>query len=330
MCNSKIPNSFSTMTIPTKVTALVVGAGPCGISALKELREAGINAVSVDSRPDFGGVFSPTSNVTYENLYLTTTNMFMSFSDFPPQDKNVKYWSKDEYYKYLRSYIDHFELRESMHLGTRVVRAELVKKDDILTSQWHVTLETGEGAVVELICEHLTVATGANHKPHLPSEVLEGFEGEVLHSHQYHSPEQVRGKRVLVIGTGESAADVVASSARTAESVTVWSRRYPNIAPRFLMDCIKDTNYDEREYLPTQDTRDRRPGEFLEAVLTSRIVGNMPLAAWATALQKGLMSDLKATHGNKSAAGLMSDWCLNAFTGDFFSGVQFNRHFLCL
>merc|ERR1712032_15737 len=166
----------------------------------------------------------------------------------------------------------------------------------------------------------MVVATGANHTPHLPSQAFQGFKGEILHSHQYHSPEQVKGKKVMVIGIGESSADVVKSAVKTADQVTVWSRRYPNVAPRFLGDCINDTNYDEDEYLPTQETQYRRPGDFLEAVLTSRIVRNMPLFAWATVLQKGLFADLIAAHGDKSSAGLMSNWCSSAYTTDFFSG----------
>jgi len=301
------------MSIPTKSTALVVGAGPSGLVALKEMKEAGIVAIAVDSASDFGGVFSPASGMTYDELYLTTTNMFMAYSDFPPKDENVKYWSKQEYYEYMSSYVEHFNFRSSIHLETSVVKAKLI------SDAWHVTFKTKAGELLERIFDYMVVATGANHTPHLP-KIFQGFKGEILHSHQYHSQEQVKGKKVLVIGMGESSADVVKSSAKTAETVTLWTRHYPNVAPRFLGECIDDKNYSEDEYLPQQDSKDRRPGEFLETVLTSRIVRNMPLAAWATVLQKGLFADLKVAHGSKSAAGLMSDWCLNSYKKDFFSG----------
>ena len=82
--------------IPSTTRVCVVGAGPCRLVAVKELLEAGIEAIAVDRRTDFGGVFAPTSGITCDDLYLTTTNMFMAFSDFPPTDHKVKYWSKQE------------------------------------------------------------------------------------------------------------------------------------------------------------------------------------------------------------------------------------------
>ena len=84
----------------TSSRVLIVGAGPSGLAALKEMREAGLDAVAVDARPVFGGVFAPDSGVTFDNLFLTTSNLFMAFSDLPPTDidNGVKYWTKEEYF----------------------------------------------------------------------------------------------------------------------------------------------------------------------------------------------------------------------------------------
>jgi len=65
---------------------LVVGTGPSGLAALKEMRESGLEAMAVDVRSTFGGVFAPDSGVTFDNLHLTISNVFMSFSDFPAHD----------------------------------------------------------------------------------------------------------------------------------------------------------------------------------------------------------------------------------------------------
>ena len=260
------------MTIPTTATVLVVGAGPSGLAALKEMKEAGIDAIAVDSASDFGGVFSPASGMTYDELYLTTTNMFMAYSDFPPKDEKVKYWSKQEYYEYMASYVEHFNIRSSIHLETAVVKAKL------MGNTWHMTFKTKAGGLLGRTFDYMAFATGANHTPYL-RQIFQGFEEEILHSHHYHSSEQIKGKKVLVIGMGKSSADVVKSSVKAAKTVTLWTRHYPNIAPRFLGDCIDDENYSEDQYLPQQDSKDRRPKEFLETVLTSRIIRNMPLAA---------------------------------------------------
>ena len=64
---------------PKKV--FIIGAGPSGIVALKEMVEAGLDAICMDAKSQVGGLFS----VAYQELYTTTSNMFLAFSDFPPE-----------------------------------------------------------------------------------------------------------------------------------------------------------------------------------------------------------------------------------------------------
>ena len=197
---------------------LIVGTGPSGLAALKEMREAGFDAIAVDSRPSFGGVFALDSGVTYEDLHLTISNLFMAFSDFPPADvhKGVKYWSQAEYYDYLASYVEHFQLARHMQLETTVHSARFIDE----CSHWEVSLShhSDEQATepATQIFDKMIVATGANHNPKLPKE-FNDFTGDVIHSANYHSPEQVIGKKVLVVGMGEGAADVASSATTTAE-----------------------------------------------------------------------------------------------------------------
>ena len=123
-------NDINNNTSQKTIKVLVVGCGPSGLVALKELREVAattdntkIDVVAVDSRDEIGGVFSPNSNVTYEDLHLTISNMFMAFSDFPPKvGEGVKYWSKQEYYEYLVDYTSHFNLMPYLKLKTKVKR----------------------------------------------------------------------------------------------------------------------------------------------------------------------------------------------------------------
>ena len=76
---------------------VIIGAGPCGLAALKEMREAGHDAVAIDKGRGLGGVFSSAEDNAYENLYLTISNMMMAFSDFPPEDLRLKYSPAGEY-----------------------------------------------------------------------------------------------------------------------------------------------------------------------------------------------------------------------------------------
>jgi len=289
---------------------LVVGAGPSGLAALKEMREAGFDATAVDSRSTFGGVFAPDSGVTFEGLHLTISNLFMSFSDFPAPDveQGVKFWSQREYFDYLAGYVEHFELAPHIQLETRVDKAHF----DHRCAQWTVRL-TRRGETAEETFDKLIVASGANHTPLVP-EFLSRFEGQLLHSSEYHSPEQVEGKRVLVVGMGEGGADVASSAAGKAKSVTVWGRRYPDCAPRFVEPFLNDADYDEHEHLPNH----HKPNAVLEHITISRAVRTLPLGLWSVALH-GLTKDMAAKHGPDSMQGLARAMVGRAWSADYYS-----------
>lgn len=292
---------------------LIVGAGPSGLVALKEMREAGFEAVAVDERETFGGVFAPDSGVTFEGLHLTISSIFMSFSDFPAPDvhKGVKFWSQREYWDYLAAYVQHFELSPHLRMGTRVDHARF----DHARGVWQVTMvdraASGTSELAEF--DKLIVASGANHTPYVP-EVLRGFQGEILHSADYHSPEQVRGKRVLVVGMGEGGADVASSATRTAASVTVWGRRYHDCAPRFIRSYVEDPDYDEHRELPHHHP----PGAALEHITISPAVRTLPLGVWSMGLQ-GLTSDTARKYGPDSVQGVARAFVSRAWKPDFFS-----------
>ena len=294
---------------------LIVGAGPSGLAALKEMREAGFDATAVDARPSFGGVFALDSGVTYDRLHLTISSVFMAFSDFPPPDvdKGVKFWSQREYYAYLAAYVEHFGLAPHIQLQTRVESAHY----DHRTKRWDVRLTEHVGGEQPVTSrrsvDKLIVASGASHTPLVP-EFLEGFEGELLHSSDYHNEEQVRGKRVLVVGMGEGASDVATSAALTASSVTVWGRRYPDCAPRFVPPFLDDQRYDELEHLDEH----HKPNGVLESITISRAVRNLPLGLWSVALH-GLTKDMAKRHGPNSMQGMARAMVGRAWSADYWS-----------
>lgn len=302
----------SRCTSKSAMKVLIVGAGPSGLVALKEMRELGIEAFAVDSGDEIGGVFARSSKVTYEKLYLTIPNMFMAFSDFPPKDTNVKYWSKDEYTDYLESYADHFGLKKFIRLNTSVEEAKLIDSGNL----WEVSTSSSNKTTKEN-CDYLIVATGANHIPHLPHEVFDGFTGKLMHSSEYRGGSQVRGQRVLVVGMGESAVDVAASAADTAKKSTIWNRHFPDMAPRFVTEFMTNPKYDEEKYLATGQNN-LLPKDCLECITTSRIVRNLPLGVWGLCLH-GFVNDMKARHGEDSHGAAFCDIHENTWERDYFS-----------
>lgn len=130
----------------------------------------------------------------------------------------------------------------------------------------------------------LMVTTGANAKPKLGpiKAALAGFEGEIIHSADYQKPEVFAGKRVLVVGQGESAADITTEISRHASATASWARRYIILAPRFPHLTVTDKDHDE-ETTMNDETADIAVNDFLETLTTSRFnVGQNVMAYGST------------------------------------------------
>src|SRR5262249_38421983 len=98
-----------------------------------------------------------------------------------------------------------------------------------------------------LLADALIVATGSNHIPRRIE--LSGFTGRVMHSSEYRSPEELAGKRVLIVGAGESAFDISADVAGVAAETTLWARSTMAPAPRFPSMIALDPAHDELEVM---------------------------------------------------------------------------------
>lgn len=266
---------------------VVIGAGPCGLVALKEMREAGMEVVAVETRPDIGGIFCRKDDRQYTSLYLTISNFFMAYSDFPPPDMTIRYWSKTSYAAYLEAYADHFDLRKHIRFQTEVVQARHEN------GRWSITVRTQDGAQDELDADVLLVATGSNHHPRRMG--VSGFTGQVLHSSEYTHPQALAGKHVLVVGAGESAFDVAADVAEAGGQVTVWSRSPIAPAPRFPVRISFDPQHDELKTMKAEEAKPTlRVSDFLEVMTASRMANAAPLWAYS-AVRHAIFAALRGT-----------------------------------
>ena len=115
------PSCHKILTMSKSV--VVVGAGPCGLVSAKEMLEAGHEVVCLEKSHVIGGVFSTLKESAYDDLFLTVTNVFMAYSDFPCEETYVKYSRKEEYAAYLHKYADAFGLKKVIKFGQTVSRA---------------------------------------------------------------------------------------------------------------------------------------------------------------------------------------------------------------
>ncbi len=219
----------------------VVGAGPCGLTALKNLRAAGLDDVACyDEGEAIGGNWAfderPERHSVYDATHLISSKRLSEFEDYPMPQHYPDYPSHRQVRAYFESYAAHFGLVQFIRLQTRVVRAKLLP--DL---SWAVS-SIGPDGPKEEIFDYLIVCSGHHREPLMP-DYGGGFSGEVLHSSRYKRPDVFRDKRVLVVGGGNSACDIAVDIARVAQKSCISMRRGYHIVPKLMFGRPTDVVY---------------------------------------------------------------------------------------
>ena len=221
----------------------VVGAGPHGLSALKALRQHGIDVDGVERSSDLGGNwnFGAETSRVYRSTHLISSKPFTQFPDFPMPDSFPDYPSHWQVKEYFDSYADHFGLRELIAFDTEVVH--LAELDD---GGWAVT--TRDRLTAAETTSHydgVVVANGHNWNPKVPDYPgMDGFRGEIIHSADYNGADVLRERRVLVVGAGNTGCDVAVESAQNAVHTWHSTRRGYYYNPKYAMGRPSDQTAD--------------------------------------------------------------------------------------
>jgi cation diffusion facilitator CzcD-associated flavoprotein CzcO len=218
----------------------VVGAGVHGLSALKALHQHGIEADAFEREGDVGGNwnFGAENSRVYESTHLISSKPFTQLPDFPMPDSYPDYPSHRQVLTYFQRYADHFGLRPSIRFHHEVVRA--VPVDD--GRAWEVTVaDRLGGAETTYRYAGLVVANGHNWFPKMPTYPgQEDFAGEIIHSADYKGADVLRGRRVLVVGAGNTGCDVAVESAQNAAHTWHSTRRGYYYNPKYAMGRPSD------------------------------------------------------------------------------------------
>jgi dimethylaniline monooxygenase (N-oxide forming) len=215
----------------------VIGAGPSGLATVKELLDEGHEPVCYDRAPSLGGVFrfGETDGVVWESCRLTSSILLTAFSDFPDPRGRDGHLTAAEYVEYLGAYADAFGVTPHLRFGTSVEAVTRRAEGD-----WTVRVRDAGGSREERF-DAVAVCSGLHQHPHVPKFAgAETFTGRIMHGAEYRRPAQVAGKRVLVVGAGESGADVVAEVARNAAETVLSLRRGVAAQPRKMFGVPKD------------------------------------------------------------------------------------------
>ena len=209
----------------------VIGAGPSGLAALKNLRAAGIDAECLEREDDVGGnwYFGAATSRVFASTRLISSKSLTEFVDHPMPREFPAYPDHRQCLEYLRSYARRFGLVPHIRTHAAVVRIEPVGPPG---AGFDVHLADGGGRRYAGV----VIASGHNHVPRLPAIPGE-FSGTLIHAADYKSPTvplALAGRRVLVIGGGNSGCDIAVEAAAHAAHTLHSTRRGYYVVPREL------------------------------------------------------------------------------------------------
>ncbi|MFC4125311.1 flavin-containing monooxygenase [Nocardia rhizosphaerae] len=216
----------------------VIGAGPSGITVAKRLAEYGIPFDCYEASDEVGGNWyykNPNGmSACYQSLHIDTSKYRLQFEDFPAPADWPDFPHHAQLLQYFKDYVDHFGLRDRIRFNSLVTAAE--RDDDGL---WRVSTATGTETYDALI-----VCNGHHWNPRFPDYPGE-FDGILMHSHAYNDPFDpidMRGKRVVVVGMGNSGLDIASELSQRflASKLFVSARRGVWVLPKYVQGRVGD------------------------------------------------------------------------------------------
>jgi len=197
---------------------IIIGSGLSGISAGIHLKRAGIPFTIYEKNDTLGGTW-------YENTYpacgVDTPNHFYSFS-FEPSHKWSSYYSKrDEIFSYIREVAEKYGIVEHIQFGRYMKDAEYCET----SKSWGVNIADNKGTIETLHTRFLISAVGQLNRPNIPDfKGRKTFQGPSFHSANWHHDVDLKGKNIVVVGTGASAMQFCPEIAKEVNKLTILQR----------------------------------------------------------------------------------------------------------
>jgi dimethylaniline monooxygenase (N-oxide forming) len=217
--------------------ACIIGAGSSGITAAQVLQARGIDFDCFEKGSQVGGNWRYENDngmsSAYRSLHINTSRRVMAFKSLPMPESFPDYPDHFQMAAYFDEFTDRFRLRERISFQTEVLSVDPAPD---AAGEWDVTVDGAEGRRTERYGA-IVVANGHHWDARWPEPAFPGaeeFDGEQIHAHDYREPDILRGKRVLVLGIGNSAVDIAVEGSRIADKTFVATRRGAWVLPKYL------------------------------------------------------------------------------------------------
>jgi len=213
----------------------VIGAGCAGLKSAKTLRQSGFEVTVFEAGSRVGGLWwyenDSGYSSAYRTLHINTAKNITAFSDLAFPSTVQTFPSHEDMHRYLEDYARHFELYPVIRLKTKVVSVEPVSGEPARRGRWLLTTASG----VQEVFDFVVVCSGHLSTPMEVGLFRDGFTGEYLHSHYYREPDQFVGKRICIVGAGNSAVDIASDVCVTSARTVLVARSGVVIAPKMIM-----------------------------------------------------------------------------------------------
>ncbi|KAL0812465.1 hypothetical protein Bca101_068908 [Brassica carinata] len=210
---------------------VIVGAGPSGLAVAAGLKREGVPFIILERANCIASLWQ---NRTYDRLKLHLPKQFCQLPNFPFPEDYPEYPTKFQFIQYLEEYATHFDINPKYNETVQSA------KYDETFGLWRVKTISKSGQLgsceFEYICRWLVVATGENAEKVVPDfEGLEDFGGDVLHAGDYKSGGRYQGKKVLVVGCGNSGMEVSLDLYNHGANPSMVVRSSVHVLPREIL-----------------------------------------------------------------------------------------------
>lgn len=230
------------------MTTLVIGAGPAGLAAVKSLKQAGLPVEGVEKNSDVGGqwLYGAAPSAVYASTHLISSKGTTAYADYPMPENWPAYPHQSLVSDYFKSFAKHFDLYSAITFNREVSAIERRENG------WRATLSDGTTRDYS----NIIIANGHLSDPLMP-KIAGQFDGKLMHAKDYKTPDIFEGKRVLVVGMGNTGCDIVVDAIHRAKKV-LWSVRGGNhFTPKFLAGKPADEGNHKSKFVIPKALRSR-------------------------------------------------------------------------